>query len=144
MRHTRRGCQWLHHELILVGLTGGLYDIGYGTVLDSGTTFTYLPSAAFEQLQTQVRDFALAKGLHTIPGPDPSFSDVCFGDAPSFDHPDEMKAVFPSLELHFEVTRLSRDEPCLQCHHVSVTHARTRAHAHAHVHLRAFPMSQTI
>lgn len=81
-----------------------LYDIGYGTVLDSGTTFTYLPSQAFDQLQTHVTDYALAQGLHSIPGPDPKFVDACFGGAPSFDHPDELKQVFPSLEFQFEVS----------------------------------------
>lgn len=81
----------------------GLYDIGYGTVLDSGTTFTYLPTAAFDQLQQHVSDYALEHGLHSTPGPDVKFQDICFGGAPDFDHPRELAAVFPSLELHFEV-----------------------------------------
>lgn len=81
----------------------GLYDIGYGTVLDSGTTFSYLPAAAFEQFQRHVSDFALNHGLQSTPGPDPKFQDICFGGAPSFDHPEELGRVFPTLELHFEV-----------------------------------------
>lgn len=81
----------------------GLYDIGYGTVLDSGTTFTYLPAQAFDQFRTHVTDYALSHGLHAIPGPDPKFDDSCLGGAPSFDHPDELKKVFPTVQLQFEV-----------------------------------------
>ena len=47
------------------------YDAGYGTVLDSGTTFTYLPSEAFVQFRNAVTLFALEHGLHTVKGPDP-------------------------------------------------------------------------
>lgn len=39
-------------------------------VLDSGTTFTYLPSAAFAQFRTAVQNYALARGLHLTNGPD--------------------------------------------------------------------------
>ena len=81
----------------------GLYDIGYGTVLDSGTTFTYLPSQAFDQIHSHVSDYALALGLQTIPGPDANFDDSCFGGAPSADHPEELQKVFPTLEFQFEV-----------------------------------------
>lgn len=82
----------------------GLYETGHGTVLDSGTTFTYLPSQAFEQLKTHVSDYALAHGLHSVPGPDSHFQDNCFGGAPSVDKPADLAAVFPSLELRFQVT----------------------------------------
>ena len=85
----------------------GLYDIGHGTVLDSGTTFTYLPSQAYDQLHTRVSSYALAHGLHTVPGPDPHFQDTCFGGAPSVEQSAELGKVFPSLELRFEVTDFS-------------------------------------
>lgn len=81
----------------------GLYDVGYGTVLDSGTTFTYLPSQAHQQVHQHVTDFALAQGLHITAGPDSRYDDSCFGGAPEFDHPDELKQVFPTLDLQFEV-----------------------------------------
>ena len=81
----------------------GLYDIGYGTVLDSGTTFSYLPSAAFDQFQQSVSTFAWEHGLHSTPGPDPKFQDICFGGAPAVNKPQELATVFPTLELHFEV-----------------------------------------
>lgn len=48
----------------------GAYDEGYGTVLDSGTTFTYLPTAAFVPFLAAVKRFAISKGLHTTAGPD--------------------------------------------------------------------------
>ena len=47
------------------------YEDGYGTVLDSGTTFTYLPTDAFTKFQDAVTTFALEHGLHVVKGPDP-------------------------------------------------------------------------
>lgn len=85
----------------------GLYNIGYGTVLDSGTTFSYLPSAAFNQLSQHVSDYALAHGLHSTPGSDPKFQDTCFGGAPDYDNLKALAEVFPTLELHFEVKFLT-------------------------------------
>ena len=96
-----------HHGLV----PQGLFDIGHGTVLDSGTTFTYLPSQAFQHLHKQVSDYALSHGLHTVPGPDPSFHDTCFGGAPSFDESHKLGEVFPGLELYFQVSMLTI---CLQ------------------------------
>ena len=40
-------------------------------MLDSGTTFTYLPSDAFTRFREAVTRFALAHGLHVTKGPDP-------------------------------------------------------------------------
>jgi hypothetical protein len=88
------------HSLLLQGL----YDIGYGTVLDSGTTFTYLPSQAYDQFHQHVSDFALSHGLETIPGPDPRYPDSCFGGAPDASHPDQLKEFFPTVDLYFEVS----------------------------------------
>ena len=47
------------------------YEEGYGTVLDSGTTFTYLPSEAFSAFREAVTQHALERGLHSTKGPDP-------------------------------------------------------------------------
>ena len=106
-----------------------MYDIGYGTVLDSGTTFTYLPAQAFQQFHQHVTDFALARGLHVTPGPDPKYEDSCFGGAPNVNHPDELREVFPTIELHFEVRDVSQ---LLSC---SWSHAHTHAHACSHAEL---------
>ena len=93
----------------------GKYEEGYGTVLDSGTTFTYLPSEAFAAFRDKVSAFATAKGLHSVKGPDPKFHDICFGGAPHVDHPDHLSSVFPSLELKFsQVALLPAAQVC--CH----------------------------
>ena len=78
------------------------YEEGYGTVLDSGTTFTYLPSEAFKAFKDAVSTFALSKGLKSTKGPDPKFYDICFGGAPHVEHADQLEHVFPHLELQFQ------------------------------------------
>ena len=50
------------------------YEEGYGTVLDSGTTFTYLPTDAFQSFKEAVTAFALEHGLKSVKGPDPKVS----------------------------------------------------------------------
>lgn len=40
-------------------------------MLDSGTTFTYLPSEAFQLFKEAITAYALAHGLHSVKGPDP-------------------------------------------------------------------------
>ena len=58
--------------------------VGYGTVMDSGTTFTYVPSNVFHAtaaaLDAAVTQLApTEKKLAKVPGPDPSYpDDVCF------------------------------------------------------------------
>lgn len=47
------------------------YSEGYGTVLDSGTTFTYLPADVFRIFVEFVTRFALDQGLRSTKGPDP-------------------------------------------------------------------------
>lgn len=56
-----------------------LFHQGYGTVLDSGTTFTYLPSLVFRAFAAAVEKHALSHGLFKVPGPDPTVS----ADGPS-------------------------------------------------------------
>ena len=41
-------------------------------MLDSGTTFTYLPTAAYTAFKDAVIAFALSHGLHSISGTDPT------------------------------------------------------------------------
>ncbi|BDA43922.1 Aspartic proteinase Asp1 [Coccomyxa sp. Obi] len=79
------------------------YEEGYGTVLDSGTTFTYLPSEAFKLFKDAVTNYALEHGLASVKGPDPKFHDICFGGAPHAGHADQSKLekVFPIFELQF-------------------------------------------
>ena len=48
-----------------------LYGQGYGSVLDSGTTFTYIPTAAFKSFADLVGKAVEKKGAVRRPGPDP-------------------------------------------------------------------------
>eukprot|EP00887_Chlorella_sp_A99_P005894 scaffold1.g5894.t1 len=86
-----------------LGVDASLFDQGYGTVLDSGTTFTYIPSAAFRLFAAAVERHAVARGLRRVDGPETEFNDVCFGGAPA-DHTDVegLASVFPSMGLAFD------------------------------------------
>jgi hypothetical protein len=57
--------------LLLLLLLQGEYAQGYGTVLDSGTTFTYLPTAAFKAFLGLLTEALQGKGLHRSSGADP-------------------------------------------------------------------------
>ncbi|CAK7337764.1 unnamed protein product [Dovyalis caffra] len=64
-----------------------VFDGKHGTVLDSGTTYAYLPEAAFMAFKD-----AITKelgSLKPIRGPDPNYNDICFSGAARW-------AVFPS------------------------------------------------
>lgn len=76
-----------------------LFDRGYGTVLDSGTTFSYLPAAAFKAFSTAVGKAAEAKGLKPSPGSDPNYIDICWQGAPHDIH--DLGSVFPSAVFTF-------------------------------------------
>jgi hypothetical protein len=49
----------------------GEYAKGYGAVLDSGTTFTYLPTAAFNAFLELLNEALQGKGVHRSSGADP-------------------------------------------------------------------------
>ncbi|XP_068656503.1 aspartic proteinase 36-like [Aristolochia californica] len=73
------------------------FDGKHGTVLDSGTTYAYLPEAAF----VAFRD-ALIKNLQNlkqIHGPDPNYNDICFSGAGS--DPSQLSKSFPKVEMVF-------------------------------------------
>ncbi|WIA11327.1 hypothetical protein OEZ85_011450 [Tetradesmus obliquus] len=83
----------------LLGVAMGEYAQGYGAVLDSGTTFTYLPTAAFNAFLGLLNDALQGKGLHRSSGSDPQFNDVCWRGAPH-----DFKAldkVFPTGSITF-------------------------------------------
>jgi len=79
-----------------------VFSLGYSTVLDSGTTFTYIPTEAFKVFARSVSDHALEKGLSVVPGPDPQFEDVCFGGAPEHTDLQGLYKVFPNVSLQFD------------------------------------------
>jgi hypothetical protein len=78
-----------------------VFQEGYATVLDSGTTFTYIPTPAFQAFASAVEAYALQHGLVRVRGPDPQYDDICFGSAPEHTDVEAMASVFPSFSLHF-------------------------------------------
>lgn len=78
-------------------LNPNVFDGKHGTVLDSGTTYAYLPEAAFLAFKQ-----AIMKELHgvrQIKGPDPSYNDICFSGAGS--DISQLLKTFPSVEMVF-------------------------------------------
>ncbi|KAK9678495.1 hypothetical protein RND81_11G215300 [Saponaria officinalis] len=74
-----------------------VFDGKRGTILDSGTTYAYLPKAAFvafkKAIINEVHD------LERIPGPDPNYNDICFSGAVS--EVSELSKSFPSFDMVF-------------------------------------------
>ncbi|CAM8901010.1 unnamed protein product [Rhodiola kirilowii] len=74
-----------------------LFDKKHGTVLDSGTTYAYLPEAAFIAFKDAVmRELG---SLKQVRGPDPNFHDVCFSGASS--NALELSKTFPAVDMVF-------------------------------------------
>ncbi|KAJ4848821.1 hypothetical protein Tsubulata_017266 [Turnera subulata] len=74
-----------------------VFDGKYGTVLDSGTTYAYLPEAAFVAFKD-----AIMKELHSlqlIHGPDPNYNDICFSGAGS--NISLLPDAFPAVHIVF-------------------------------------------
>ncbi|CAN1191218.1 Aspartic proteinase 36 [Linum perenne] len=75
-----------------------VFDGKHGTVLDSGTTYAYLPETAYNAFKD-----AIVKELHSlkqIQGPDPNYNDICFSGATS--DPLELSHFFPKVEFVFD------------------------------------------
>ncbi|KAL8246994.1 hypothetical protein R6Q59_008210 [Mikania micrantha] len=78
-------------------ISPSVFDGKHGTVLDSGTTYAYLPEAAFHAFKD-----AILKELHSfkkIRGPDPSYNDICFSGAGS--DVTKLSETFPSVDMVF-------------------------------------------
>ncbi|KAJ6997448.1 aspartic proteinase-like protein 2 [Populus alba x Populus x berolinensis] len=74
-----------------------VFDGKHGTILDSGTTYAYLPEAAFVSFKD-----AIMKELHSlkpIRGPDPNYNDICFSGAGS--DISQLSSSFPAVEMVF-------------------------------------------
>jgi hypothetical protein len=74
-------------------------------VLDSGTTFIYLPTGAFTGFKAAVQAGIAATGARSLAGPDPSFVDVCYevsGASTS-----SLGAFFPNMTLQMEGAQLT-------------------------------------
>ncbi|XP_010558952.1 PREDICTED: aspartic proteinase CDR1 isoform X2 [Tarenaya hassleriana] len=79
-------------------LNPSVFDGEYGTVLDSGTTYAYLPNAAFSALKEAV--MRKVSELKQIDGPDPNFKDICFSIATR--DALELSKTFPAVEMVFK------------------------------------------
>ncbi|XP_004244902.1 aspartic proteinase 36-like [Solanum lycopersicum] len=80
-----------------LNLNPQIFDGKHGTVLDSGTTYVYLPEAAFVAFKS-----AVMKELHSlreIEGPDPNYRDICFSGAES--DVSQLSKSFPSVDMVF-------------------------------------------
>ncbi|WOL17655.1 aspartic proteinase nepenthesin-1-like [Canna indica] len=78
-------------------LDSRIFDRRHGTVLDSGTTYAYLPEEAF----VAFRDSIISKvdSLKQIPGPDPNYKDICFSGAGS--DVSQLSMTFPKVDMVF-------------------------------------------
>ena len=78
----------------------GDFNVGYGTVMDSGTTFTYVPTKVFNAVAAELGRQLEGK-MEKIPGPDPAYpTDICYykeGQTQS-----NLGEDYPTLTLTFE------------------------------------------
>lgn len=72
-----------------------VFDGKHGTVLDSGTTYAYLPEAAFVAFKNAIMNEL--NGLKHIRGPDPNYNDICFSGAGS--DVSELSKTFPTVDM---------------------------------------------
>lgn len=49
-----------------------------------------------------VESYALSHKLKRVPGPDPQYEDICFGNAPAHNDLEALSKVFPSMEIQFD------------------------------------------
>jgi hypothetical protein len=84
------------------------WEKGYGTVLDSGTTFTYFTRDTFNSVSAVIKQHVVKTGLKLTNGPDPLYTDICWAGGPL--NPAELRRFFPVMsfvledefELHLE------------------------------------------
>ncbi|XP_022741477.1 aspartic proteinase-like protein 2 isoform X2 [Durio zibethinus] len=79
-------------------LEPNVFDGKYGTVLDSGTTYAYLPEAVFAAFKNAI--IKELNSLKQIRGPDPNYNDICFSGASS--DVSELSKMFPTVEMVFD------------------------------------------
>ncbi|MCL7032136.1 hypothetical protein MKW94_016403, partial [Papaver nudicaule] len=75
-----------------------VFDGKHGTVLDSGTTYAYLPEPVFVPFKKAI--MKKLSHLKTIPGPDPNYNDICFAGAGS--DITQLSKNFPEVDMVFE------------------------------------------
>ncbi|CAM0906563.1 unnamed protein product [Alopecurus aequalis] len=80
-------------------LDARIFDNKHGTVLDSGTTYAYLPEQAFLAFKDAVT--SKVHPLKKIRGPDPNYKDICFAGAGR--NVSKLSEVFPEVDMHSKV-----------------------------------------
>ncbi|CAK9144000.1 unnamed protein product [Ilex paraguariensis] len=89
------------NEIYIAGkklpLNPRVFDGNHGTVLDSGTTYAYLPEAAFVAFKDAI--MKELQSLKQIRGPDPNYNDICFSSAES--DVSQLSKVFPAVDMVF-------------------------------------------
>ncbi|XP_059659326.1 aspartic proteinase 36-like [Cornus florida] len=80
-----------------LSLNPRVFDGKHGSVLDSGTTYAYLPEAAFVAFKDAI--FKELHSLKPIPGPDPNYNDICFSGAES--DVSQLSKTFPIVDMVF-------------------------------------------
>ncbi|KAJ9186804.1 hypothetical protein P3X46_002337 [Hevea brasiliensis] len=88
-------------ELLVAGkrlkLNPGVFDGKHGTVLDSGTTYAYLPEEAFLAFKHAImKEVQFLKQIH---GPDPNYNDICFAGAGR--DVSQLPKAFPEVNMVF-------------------------------------------
>ncbi|CAM0906564.1 unnamed protein product [Alopecurus aequalis] len=78
-------------------LDARIFDNKHGTVLDSGTTYAYLPEQAFLAFKDAVT--SKVHPLKKIRGPDPNYKDICFAGAGR--NVSKLSEVFPEVDMVF-------------------------------------------
>lgn len=76
-----------------------VYTEGYGTVMDSGTTFTYLPTPAYQAILEQITSYVKDKGPVRFINSDSGFDDICWRGVS--DSLEELAGAFPVVQLMF-------------------------------------------
>ncbi|XP_048436165.1 LOW QUALITY PROTEIN: aspartic proteinase 36 [Pyrus x bretschneideri] len=74
-----------------------IFDGKHGTVLDSGTTYAYLPKDAFHAFKDAIK--RQIESLKQIHGPDPNYQDICFSGAGR--DVTQLSKVFPQVDMVF-------------------------------------------
>lgn len=75
------------------------FSTGYRTVLDSGTTFTFFPTAAYSAFVDAVKKQLATSSLPQVDG-EAGFHDVCWDKAPT--DASQLAAIFPEVVLTFD------------------------------------------
>ncbi|CAK8539666.1 unnamed protein product [Lathyrus sativus] len=75
-----------------------VFDGKHGTVLDSGTTYAYLPDVAFLAFKRAI--MRERNSLKQISGPDPNYKDICFSGAGI--NVSQLSKSFPVVDMVFE------------------------------------------